>query len=180
MNIRRRHLLATLPLMSAAAMLGGCAVSTVNGVTTVTLNLNTLESYSIATKNGVATLLSIPLIATALGSAKIVMINAVVADMAAQVAALNAANKGVATLVFTANSVPAAVAAFEADAKAIMSDVVVVAGSLAGSLASNIVTTVDALQTILALAEAVAATTASATMPKMTQAQALAVLGVTK
>ncbi len=60
------------------------------------------------------------------------MINAVVADMAAQVAALNTANHGVATLTFTTASIPAAVTAFEADAKAIMADVVVVASSLTG------------------------------------------------
>lgn len=176
MNIFRRHLLSAVPLLSAVALLG-CSNTTVNGVTTLTINLTTLQAYAAAVKNGVATLSSIPVISTALGSAKIVMINAVVADMAAQVAALNTANNGVATLTFTATSVPAALAAFAADAKAIMADLVVVATSSSGSLAANVVTTVDALQTVLGLGEAVASSAVGAVPPQMNARQALKILG---
>jgi hypothetical protein len=174
MNISRRHWLATVPLLSVA--LFGCAATTVNGVTTVTLNLATLQDYATAVKNGVATLLSIPVISAAIGAAKIAVINTVVADMAAQVAALNTTNHGAATLTFTATSVPAALTAFETDAKAIMADVVVVATSLSASLASNIITTVDALQTILALGAAVSGGVGTA-LPAMSGPQALKILG---
>jgi len=176
MTISRRHLLATVPLLSAVAMLDACVATTTNGVTTVTINLNTLENYALAAKNGVATLLSIPLVRTAIG-AKVLVINDVVADMAAQAVALNAANHGVATLTFTAASIPAAVTAFQADAKALMADVVVVASSLTGSLAANIVTIMDALQTVLALGEAIAPTAAGAVRPRMNESQALKILG---
>jgi hypothetical protein len=174
MIISRRHFLAAVPLLSVT--LPGCTTTTVNGVTTVTINLATLQVYATAVQNGVTTLLGIPVINTALGPAKIALIDAVVADMAAQVAALNAANNGVATLTFTAASVPAALTAFETDTKAIMADLVVVATNLSGSLASNIVTTVDALQTILALGEAVS-TTVGAPLPRMDVRQALKILG---
>lgn len=174
MNISRRHLLSTVPLLPVALL--GCAATTVNGVTTVTLNLATLQNYATAVKNGVATLLSIPAISAAIGAAKVAVINAVVADMAAQVVALNTANNGAATLIFTATSVPAALSAFETDAKAIMADVVVAATSLSGSLASNIITTVDALQTILVLGEAVS-NGVGATLPTMSEPQALKILG---
>jgi hypothetical protein len=177
MTISRRRLLASVPLMSAVAMLGACAATTTNGVTTVTINLNTLETYATAVKNGVATLLSVPPISTAIGTAKVLVINQAVADMAAQAAALSAANQGVATLTFTAASIPAAVTAFETDAKALMADVVVVASSLAGSLAANIITTVDALQTVLALGGAVASTNVGAVRPRMSVRQALTLLG---
>ena len=175
MNIFRRHLLATVPLLSAVALFG-CANTTVNGVTTVTINLSTLQAYAAAVKNGVATLLSIPVIGTALGSAKIAMINAVAADMAAEVAALNTANNGAATLTFTVTSVPAALTAFATDARAIMADLVVVAASLSGSLAANVVTTVDALQTVLLLGEAVVSAAVGAVPPTMSARQALKIL----
>jgi hypothetical protein len=177
MTISRRNLLATVPLISAAAMLGACAATTENGVTTVTINLDTLENYATAVKNGVATLLSVPLINTTIGAAKVLVIDEAVADMAVQVTALSAANHGVATLSFSAASIPAAVTAFEADAKAVMADVVVVASSLTGALATNVVTTMDALQTVLALGEAVASTSVGATRPKMNARQALKLLG---
>jgi hypothetical protein len=177
MTISRRHLLTTVPLMGTAVFLGACSISTVNGVTTMTLNLNTLQAYATAAKNGVTTLLSVPVISTTLGAAQVEEINTVVADMAAQVAALNTANKGVATLTFSVSSVPAAVTAFESDSKSLMNDVVVVATSLVGSLAANIVTTVDALQTVLALGEAVSAVSVGAVKPKMSASQALKVLG---
>jgi hypothetical protein len=176
MTLSRRHLLATVSL-SAVVMLGACAATTANGVTMLTINLNTLEAYATATKNGVATLLSIPLISTAIGAAQVLVINAAVADMAAQVAALNTANHGVATLSFTAASIPAALTAFEADAQALMADVVVVASSLTGALAANVVTTVDALQTVLALGEAVASSAVGAARPRMSARQALTLLG---
>jgi hypothetical protein len=80
-------------------------------------------------------------------------------------------------LSFSAASIPAAVTAFEADAKAVMADVVVVASSLTGTLAANVVTTMDALQTVLALGEAVASTSVGATQPKMNARQALKLLG---
>ena len=47
---------------------------------------------------------------------------------------MSPANHGVATLSFSTASIPAAVTAFEADAKAVMADVVVVASSLTGAL----------------------------------------------
>jgi hypothetical protein len=172
----RRCLLATAPLC-ALSMLGACAATTANGVTTVTINLNTLENYATAVKDGVTTLLSVPLISTAIGAAKTLVINAAVADMAAQVAALNAANQGVATFTFTATSIPAAVTAFETDARALMADVVAVASGLTGSLAANIVTTTDALQTVLALGTAVASTNVGTIRPRMSASQALKLLG---
>lgn len=178
MTVSRRCLLTTVPLLSAVAMLGACAATTANGVTNVTINLNTLENYATAAKNGVATLLSIPLISTAIGAAKVLVINEAVADMAAQVAALNAANHGVATLTFTTASIPAAITAFQTDAKTLLADVVVVASSLTSSLAANIVTLVDALQTVLALGEAVAPTAAGVAEPRMSARQALKLLGV--
>jgi hypothetical protein len=176
MNFSRRCLLATVPLC-ALSMLGACAATTANGVMTVTTDLNTLETYAAAVKNGVATLLSVPLISTAIGAANTLVINEVVADMAAQVAALNEANHGVATLTFTATSIPAAVIAFETDAKALMADVVGVASGLTGSLAANIVTTVDALQTVLALGTALASTNVGTVRPRMSASQALQLLG---
>lgn len=176
MTMSRRHLLATVSL-SAIVLLDACAATTANGVTMLTIDLTTLETYATAVKNGVATLLSIPLISTSIGAAKVLVINAAVADMAAQVAALSTANHGVATLTFTAASIPAALTAFETDAQALMADVVVVASSLAGSLAANAVTTVDALQTVLALGEAVASTNVGVARPRMSARQALKLLG---
>lgn len=177
MNMNRRNLLRATALALPAIALAGCVASTANGVTTITLNLATLDAYATAVENGATTLLGISLISAALGSPKVVLIKALIAGVVASIAALDAANHGGTSLSFTTASIPAALTALQTDASTIFADIETVATSLGGSLASNVVTTVEALQTIVSLLVALTSTAVGAVKTPMTGSQALQVLG---
>lgn len=185
--MNRRSLLRASALAVPALGLAGCAslftVTTTDGVTTLTVNLAKLAQYATALKNGVTTLFSVPAIAAALGAATVALVTTAVGDLAAQVTALSAADKGATSLVFTTTSVPAALTAFQTDAVTIASNTAIVFTTLGSTVGADIMTTIDAFNTIVALAEAVlptpAARLAAATAPKLSEAAALLILGVT-
>jgi hypothetical protein len=189
MKFSRRHILRTTALAAPALALAGCAslftTTTVAGVTTLTINLTTLAQYATALKNGVATLFSVPAITAALGAATVDLTTTIVDDIATQVAALSAADKGSTSLVFTTTSVPAALTAFQTDAVNIAKNTATVFTTIGSTVGADILTTVDAFNTILALAEAVLPTSAAVigleapAQPKLPTAVALAILGVT-
>jgi len=185
MLISRRHILRTTALSIPALGLAGCAslftTTTVAGVTTVTVDLTKLSQYAVALKNGVTTLFSIPVITSALGAAVVALVSTVVDDIALEVAALSKADNGSTSLVFTTASVPAALVAFQTDAVTIATNTGTAFSALGSSVGSAILTTVDAFNTIVSLAEAVLPTPAARLMAaaptKMPEAQALQILG---
>jgi hypothetical protein len=180
MSISRRHLIAAAPVALALAA-AGCAASTTDGITTVTVNLTTVDAYAEAISNAVATLLTVPALSAGLGAVGVAAVTVAKADIVSSISALDTANSGSESFTFTTASVPAALSALRADANKIMSNISTVVASLGGSLAASVVTTVDALETIVALTVALVPTVAlTAAAPKMTEVRALATLGVTK
>lgn len=166
--------------VAATAVLAGCTFSTSNGVTSVTINLKAVNAYAQALQNGSNTLLSVPLITTAMGPATVALVKAAVAGISIAAAALAQQATGPNTLTFTANSIPAALASFQADAATINAAFGVVITAETGSLSSNIITTASAIQTVvslvLALASSVMPVTVGAVAPAMPEAQALSIL----
>jgi hypothetical protein len=180
-QITRRHLLAASAVLPVGAALAGCVASTVNGVTTVTVNLATVDAYAQAIGNAVTTLLTIPALSTGLGVLGVATITTASTDVTKSISALDTANAGSESFTFSTASVPAALASLQADANTIVSNVGTVVTSLGSTLAANVTTTVDALETVVSLLTALVPTGAvSAVKLKMTEAQALAVLGVVK
>lgn len=180
MKLSRRTLVGSsvLGVPLALAACGMITTTTTGGVTTLTVNLTALTDYVQAAKNGAAILLISPLIAAALGPVKVGLIEAAIANAAAQVAALAKANKGVATLTFTANSAPAAIVAIQGDAATILDAGSVMFGSFKSTLGTQIQQTVDAFITVVDLMKAAGASAVAAPKTPMSAKAALSLLGV--
>lgn len=176
MNISRRHLLATAPLASIALM-AGCTTSTVNGVTTVTVNLATVNAYAQAIQNGANTILSVPMVTTAMGTATTALVKAAITGAATAIAQLNTQYKGALSFSFTATTVPADLSALLADATTVNNAVSTVVSSLGSQFSSSVETTIDAIETIVsALIAMVSGAVGAGANDNV--AHALAVLGV--
>jgi hypothetical protein len=179
MNISRRVALQRAALAFVVpGLLAACSTTTVNGVTTLTLDVSKVTTYADAMGDGSATLLSIPALAAALGPVTVASINALAAEIQTEAATLSTEAGASATLTFTTTSVPAALGAFKADATKLFGYFQAGMAAASSSVASSVVTTFDALETIVSLAQVLAAGegAASAAPPKMSETQALAVL----
>ena len=171
MHISRRTLLRTSALGSVAA-LAACGVvssTTSNGVTTITVNVAQVAAWGAAIKNGAALIAGLPGIA---GTPQGAVVMAIVAVVTADLAAFSTAAGGSVSLTFNSTSVPAAVSSLLTDAQGAL-------GNVGATVLATAQTYVAAVQTIVALFEsALGSTAVGASAPKMTEAQALTVLGV--
>ncbi len=185
----RRAALALFPL-TAAGLLSGCGIfssTTSGGVTKITVNTARLAAYAAAIDNGVNTLLSIPALTGALGSIQAAAVRALGAAIVAAANQLASQGGGSQSITFDATSIPSALVSLHADANTIFGDFSAVMKSIGNSVAVDVITTFNALQTIVSLVVALTAGTAvaSATLaspigPKamMTEKEALTVLHV--
>ena len=175
--MNRRTLLLAIPVLPVA--LTGCnliTTTTTNGITTVTIKVGAVNQYAQAFAAGVVTVLGIPGIAPLFGAylAPFTAIeNAVVQD----IAAFNAASSGAAVLTFDANSVPASVTSLLNDGRTILT---ITGNALPQTaLTGRLLDVLNAVQTIVMVFEALLpAGLVGAAMPPLSEAQALAVLGV--
>lgn len=177
--MNRRALLRSAAPFVVTVYVGGCSIfttTTTNGVTTVTLNVAKINQYAQAFASGVATVLGVPGVSVLLGvylAPFQAIENAVVMD----IAAFNAATGGSATLTFDATSVPASINSLIADGKSILTTIQTALPQTA--IIGTLMDAVNAVQTIYDLFVALLpSTTVSAALPPMTEAKALAVLGV--
>ena len=178
MHISRRTLLRTSALGSVAA-LAACGVvssTTSNGVTTITVNVAQVAAWGAAIKNGAALIAGLPGVA---GTPQGAVVMAIVAVVTADLAAFSTAAGGSVSLTFNSTSVPAAVSSLLTDGKTLLTDAQGALGNVGATVLATAQTYVAAVQTIVALFEAALGSTAvGAAAPKMTEAQALTVLGV--
>lgn len=178
MNISRRSLLRTTALALPAVALASCASSTVNGVTTFTINLATANAYAQAIENGANMLLAIPLISTGMGAAGVAIVKAAVAGIATAISQLNTTYKGQISFSFTIASEPAALNALVTDANQING----VASGIVTSMGTQITAaeqeTIDAIQAVVSTLVALVTGTVGAVQPQMPVSAALTVLGV--
>jgi hypothetical protein len=182
--MNRRFLLLSVSAIVPAAFLAGCGAftsNTVNGVTTVTVNVAKIDAYGLAIQNGADALLANPLISGALGPQTSIAIAAALASAAAAINAINTSAKGSQTFTFNSASVPTALVSLQADAVTIFNTFKTGLAAAGQSLPANVLSVFDALQTVvallLALIPTVGAPKASA-LPRMTMAenQALTIL----
>lgn len=171
--MNRRKLLSTIGATGAAVALAGCAFSTVNGVTTVTLNVATINKYAQAIQITASGLLANPLVAAALG-AKAALANALISAVGSDIEAFNTYSNGMALVKFDRTSVPAAFTSLENDAGTLLGYVKALAPS---AIPSSVSAYVASLETIVELLLALASVVAAPKTP-LTEAQALAVAGL--
>jgi hypothetical protein len=180
MTITRRTALRGTVALSAASLLAACnavTTTTTGGVTTVTVNVAQLTAWGQAVVSGAQLIAGLPgIVGTAAGATISAVATAAGIDLRAFAAAAGASQ----TLTFNNTSIPAAIQSLAADGQTLLIDA---AGALGGVPAASLQTAqtyINAVQTIVVLLQAAIGTApAAATLaPRMSETQALAVLGV--
>lgn len=183
--MNRRNFGTALAASLCAVALAGCGVvtrKTVNGITTITINMAKLDAYAQAIDNAVKTLLGNPLIASVMGPGVAAGIEAAAMGVASAAALLDKQANGSATLTFNATNPPAALKSLQADAVKVfngLKDAVTAAGAAVPAKVSQAFSALETIVAfVLALMPSVAAAKAK-TVPvvKMPEAKALKVLG---
>ena len=169
-------------LLGATALgMAGCGIvttTTTNGVTTITINVAKINQYAQAFASAVATVLGVPGVAVLLGP-YLTPFQAIAGAVVQDIAAFNTATNGAAVLTYDSTSIPSAVTSVLNDGKSILSTISQALPQTA--IVGTLMSAVNAVQTIVMLFEALLPTVAAsraAIPPPMTEAQALAVLGV--
>lgn len=147
--MNRRQLLSTVPLLAVAA----CTSTTVNGVTTVTINVAQAVAYGNAASAAVDAFLALPGVAKAIGT-KYAEVQGAIAKVGAIGAAVQAAAGSSQTFTFDTNKPPAFIGSLGAALGLIRTDVTAAMTAI-GSGATSQVTAY--YQGVLAILNAIAA-----------------------
>jgi hypothetical protein len=178
--MHRRTILRATALAPVAAGLAACTATTSGGITTATINVAQVNSYGQAVLNAVALLTSAPGVSALIGPYASVITLAVTMAKA-DLQAFDTAAGGSLTVSFSTTSVSAAVQSLLTDAQTVFGDFQTAIGSQLGALGGAVTTYYNAFTTVVSLIQAVVSTAqglASAPVTPMTEAQALAALGV--
>jgi hypothetical protein len=181
MNLTRRNAIRAASAIVPAALLVACGVATtttVNGVTTVTVDVAKVNAYAQAGSNFADAILTNPLI-TAFILPYSAVITAAKAVIVTDLAAFNKGASGSVVLTFNANSVPLMVSSVLTDLQALAADVVkaLPATAIVGTVESDIA----ALAALISLFEAMLGVTPVASVDAASsdsEKAALATLGV--
>lgn len=176
MILTRRSALRGTTALTASTLLPGCdpvTTTTTNGVTTTTINVADLDNWGTAFINAAS------LLAPFLGPVGTTIL-AIGTVAKTDLAAVDSAAGGSLSLSFNSTSVPAAVSSLLADGQKIVSTVTsAVTNGTVSALAAQAQTYLTAAQTIVSLfSAALGLASAASAAPKMTEAAALAALGV--
>lgn len=177
MTITRRAALRSTAAIIPAALAACGIVSTSPGQ--ITINIAQVNAWATAFINAANLVVALPGIA---GTPTAATISGVGAVASSDLAAFTATTGGAISLTFSSASVPAALQSLLADGNTLLADVKGALGGVASTAAQTAQTYITALQTIVALFNAamsisVATQAAAATAP-MSEAKALATLGV--
>ncbi|MDE1905106.1 MAG: hypothetical protein KGH75_01465 [Rhodospirillales bacterium] len=173
--VSRRNLLRNAAIAAPLGALAACTTSTVNGVSTVTLNVAAVDKWATAFENAATLIAGLPGIPVAASAAINVVNAAVVADLAA----FNAAAGSQVTLTFNGTSIPKAITSLLADGNVLLTDA---RGAITGvptQYAQIAQEYINALATIVSIFEAaVGSVSAKLSTTSMTEQQALNALKV--
>lgn len=175
MNTTRRRTIRNIALLAVGSALAACAVQTVNGVTTVTINTATLNTDGQAIITAANSVLANPLVVTALG-ANLVAAKAALTAASATMAAIATATNGVASASVNTTSVQALVTSLLADVQTFLKIVAAVAGVLVGDTATLVegyITSIEALIPFVQLAVSLATSVSVSQAPKMSESRAV-------
>jgi hypothetical protein len=130
MNLHRRKALLGATALVGAAALQACASSTVNGVTTITINTALVLTYVSGAAAIASALLGFPGVTTAIGAAAMPIITAAIADLNKAVPAINAQANGSVSFSFTTTSLPAFVTAIISDVATLQTNLQTALGAI--------------------------------------------------
>lgn len=172
----RRKFLSTTAI-AAAGLVAACTTSTVNGVTTVTLNTAQVNSWAQAFLNGAQLVANLPgIMGTPLG----LTIAGIAPVISADVSAFNTATGGSLVLTYDRTSPVKAVDSLLADGHTLLTDALTAIPQVPATIAADAQTYLQALKTIVSLFEAALGGTTAAAVAKapMSEGAALKALGV--
>lgn len=181
----RRNFLRSAGLLACGTALAACTITTSGNVTSVTLNVAKVDAYAKAAQNFANTILSVPLVTSALGSGPVVLINAAVTNIVAAIDQFDSAANGAVTVSYDSSSVKTAVNSIISDLQTVLSYGKQAVSGIENTEAtadtlSKVNTAISAAETILSLMTALIVSVGSARVAPlpMSEAAALSVLGV--
>lgn len=176
--LSRRVLLAAFPLASVAGLMA-CTSTTVNGVTTDTLNVASFDADVSAGIKLAQAIFANSLVSGALGAATTAAISTIIGDIGTALSGLLTSAGTSATITFDSTSVPAAITSILSDLEKIGGYVQTAVAALGSTLPSDVSGYVSAFTTLLSVIAAivplVAAKRSGIAAPTMTETQALAI-----
>lgn len=170
MDLSRRALggISTAAILTAAG-LAACTTTTTNGVTTVTINTKTVDSYAQVGISAVATMLSIAAVASVIGAPAIVIINAASTALAGTLKALDTATSGSLTFTYDGTGAKAAFDSVLADVGTVLTDmqesVAPIEAKLSSADASTVATVINAVATAYNLLQSLISSVSSVKAP---------------
>lgn len=172
--LTRRSLIAAVPGIAAAGGLAACATSTNGNVTTVKLNVASMNAWGQALVNGAELVATLPGFT---GTPAALAILAVGPVIAADMTAFNNATGGSLTFTYDKTSPATQVTSIVNDAQDLANKVTAAVSQIPAGVVSNFQQYAHAILTIVSLIQAaIGSMTAAAAPGGMTEAQALAVL----
>lgn len=174
--LTRRFLLSTVTPAIAAAALVGCTTTTVNGVTTVTLNVAQVNGWAQAVLNSIALVAGLTGVVGTPVAATIMALEPVVS---ADLTAFDTATNGSLVLTFDSTSPSKVASSLLQDAQTVLSAVVAAVPQVPSAMEQTAQEYLQALKTVVGFFQAaMGSVAASAVKAPMTEAQALKVLNV--
>ena len=171
--LSRRTLVSAIPGIAAAGVLAACTKTTSNGVTTITLNVNAMNSWGQALVNGAELVGGLPgIVGTPAGLAVMAIGPIISADMAAFVGATG----GSLTFTFDSTTPAAAVTSISSDAQKLLTAVVAAVPQVPANIAASANQYLAAIKTIVSLIQAAIGSVSAAAPMGMSEAAALKVL----
>ncbi|MDE2342903.1 MAG: hypothetical protein KGL63_05840 [Betaproteobacteria bacterium] len=178
--LNRRSLLRASALTFPAIALAACTISTVNGVTTLTISVAQVVAWGTAFDNVAKTVAGLPGIPAAVSASA----TALAITIASNLAAFHKAAGSNVNLTFDRTSVPAVINSLLADGKTLLADLQGVLTGVAQADAAMVQEYINAISTLVSVFEAALGSVAAkvaikaGTVP-MTEGAALLVCGVT-
>lgn len=179
----RRSFLVGVAALGGAGALAACKSTTVNGVTTVELNVGKIDAYGQAGINAVKTIMSFAPVAAAVPASVASAVGIAEGILSSALSSFDAASKGMLVVSYNNANWKSRVDSILADLQTVSDDLRSVAtsvnGKVSASVLSDVATALNALDTVISFFEAMIGYLGDAKrVPVMTEEQALKILHV--
>lgn len=180
-NSSRRGFLRTLAACTTLGVLGACTITKNGSVTTITVNVAKVKAYGQAGLNAVATVLSIAVVASAIGAPTVELIDVADAALDAALTAFTSAAGSSVTVSYDDATMKTRINSVLADLQKVssllQSGLTGASTKVSSSILSDANAALSALKTFVSVFEGILGV-ASLSEPEMSLAQAASVLNV--
>lgn len=179
----RRGFLAGVGALAGVGVLAACKSTTVNGVTTVEINVAKINAYGQAGINAVKTIMGFAPIAAAVPPAISTAVNVAEGILSSALSAFDTSSKGLLVVSYNDANWKSRIDSVLADMQTVSDDLRAAVSSVTGKVSSSVLndaaTALNALDTVISFFEAMIGYLGDTKrVPIMTEEQALAILKV--